>query len=567
MTRVAVLGGGVAGMTVAHELAERGFAVTLFERRKQRIGGKARTEWDRTGPIAPGNDPLPGEHGFRFFPGFYRHVPDTMRRIPFPGNAHGVFDNLVDCQLGLMAPMGQPSFRTLVKFPTSIADLRVLFAAPEDLARLGITADDMEFFLGKIWQILTSCQERRLEEYGRVSWWEFVDAASRSKAYQTFLAIGLTRNAVATRAEKASARTIGDIGIQLALNMSVPGECADRVLNGPTSTAWLEPWLAYLEKLGVDVQFETVVTAIQSDGKSVTGVTVSRGGEEQVVTADAYVSALPVEIIAPLLPEAMRAADPVLAGLTKLAADVEWMTGIQFYLAEDVPIVPGHVNCLESPWALTAISQRQFWPSFDFARHGDGKVQGVLSVDISDWTAAGLADGPAGGANAMNCTREVIAAEVWEQLRRCLNTSGALLPDKPYAWFLDKDIQPASVSPHKEVNLEPLLVNVVDSWELRPEAYTRIPNFFLAGDFVRTNTDFASMEGACEAGRRAVNAFLQGTSYTGAICQIWDLHEPVLLAPERLRDKQRYDKGLPWAPLSDLPREWLQDVEGWFRRG
>ena len=32
---------------------------------------------------------LPAEHGFRFFPGFYRHLPDTMRRIPSPGRRHG----------------------------------------------------------------------------------------------------------------------------------------------------------------------------------------------------------------------------------------------------------------------------------------------------------------------------------------------------------------------------------------------------------------------------------------------------------------------------------------------
>ena len=30
---VAVLGGGVAGLTAAHELAERGFAVTVYEAR------------------------------------------------------------------------------------------------------------------------------------------------------------------------------------------------------------------------------------------------------------------------------------------------------------------------------------------------------------------------------------------------------------------------------------------------------------------------------------------------------------------------------------------------------
>ena len=38
---------------------------------------------------------LPGEHGFRFFPGFYKHVIDTMRRIPsFDGRP--VAEHLVD---------------------------------------------------------------------------------------------------------------------------------------------------------------------------------------------------------------------------------------------------------------------------------------------------------------------------------------------------------------------------------------------------------------------------------------------------------------------------------------
>ena len=39
--RVAVFGGGPAGLTVAHELAERGFAVTVFE--PTAWGGKARS--------------------------------------------------------------------------------------------------------------------------------------------------------------------------------------------------------------------------------------------------------------------------------------------------------------------------------------------------------------------------------------------------------------------------------------------------------------------------------------------------------------------------------------------
>ena len=41
-TRVIVLGGGVAGMSAAHELIERGFEVVVLER-GQLAGGKARS--------------------------------------------------------------------------------------------------------------------------------------------------------------------------------------------------------------------------------------------------------------------------------------------------------------------------------------------------------------------------------------------------------------------------------------------------------------------------------------------------------------------------------------------
>jgi protoporphyrinogen oxidase len=79
---VAVFGAGVAGLTAAHELAGRGFSVTVYERKA--LGGKARSI-----PVPnSGAVPLPGEHGF------YRNVTDTMRRIPLPGNVNGVWDNL-----------------------------------------------------------------------------------------------------------------------------------------------------------------------------------------------------------------------------------------------------------------------------------------------------------------------------------------------------------------------------------------------------------------------------------------------------------------------------------------
>ena len=63
----------------------------------------------------------------------------------------------------------------------------------------------------------------------------------------------------------------------------------------------------------------------------------------------------------------MIAADPALAHLFTLDDITEWMNGIQIYLTEDVPIAHGHTIYVDSPWALTSISQAQFWKHVDLA--------------------------------------------------------------------------------------------------------------------------------------------------------------------------------------------------------
>jgi 15-cis-phytoene desaturase len=271
----------------------------------------------------------------------------------------------------------------------------------------------------------------------------------------------------------------------------------------------------------------------------VAAATVESATGRSRVTADFYIAALPVEVMATLVSDDLKKAAPSLANLEKLKT--RWMNGIQFYLAKDEPVVNGHVIYLDSPWALTSISQRQFWNKVDLSQYGDGTVRGIISVDVSDWEAPGEVFGKP----ARACTAEQIKEEVWTQLKHHLNQGGATLIDDAnlVGWFLDPDIQ--FPNPNTATNAEPLLINTAGSLQYRPEAQVELENLFLASDYVRTYTDIACMEAANEAARRAVNCLLLASGSTASPAQLWPLEEPAFLKPFQEIDRIRFGLHLP----------------------
>lgn len=537
--KVIILGGGIAGLSAAHELIERHFDVEIYERLPI-PGGKARS-FPVPGSGKDGRKDLPGEHGFRFFPRFYRHVTDTMSRIPY-GPSGTVADNLVDTTRFQLSRYGRHAVDLVARSARTISDVRVLL---DDLGRflggdLGLSHDDVAFFGSKVWQIATSCRERRNSDYEKIGWWDFIEAEHRSPAYQKLLGHGITRSLVAAKARTASTKTIGDIFVQLLFDIVAPGPSTDRVLNGPTNDVWIDPWRRYLESRGVTYHPSSKVTGVAFDGQRVRSASIDRSGSTIRVAGDYFIFAMPVEDVIDLITPEMVKADPALSSLFKLDDITEWMNGIQIYLKEDVPIAHGHSIYVDSPWALTSISQAQFWKHLSLSGYADGAVRGIISVDISEWSEPGL-----NGKAAKDCSAEEIKAEVWEQLKRSLNYGDVVVlrDEQVHSWSLDPDIQRHDGT---TANEEPLLVNLVDTWKLRPEAVTRIPNLFLASDYVRTFTDLATMEAANEAARRAVNGILDGAGSTANRCAVWQLHEPEIFAPWREFDFVRYAQGLPW---------------------
>jgi uncharacterized protein with NAD-binding domain and iron-sulfur cluster len=254
--KVVIVGGGVAGLTAAHELIERGFDVELFERRNY-YGGKAAS-------VRVGEQKLPGEHGFRFYPGWYRHLPDTMKRIPYRRkgrrkNAESVFDNLVTVEFDLLTWFDREPLNVLMHFPQNMGQAKELISMVSRMRTFGLAPGELAFFFRKLVEFAATSELRRNEVYDQISWWDFLEAGSKSTAYRDLI-IACTRNMVAAKADQASAYTIGMLAIRTMLDgLSM----VDRVLNGPTTETWIEPWREYLSGRGVCFRSDLELSSIQ----------------------------------------------------------------------------------------------------------------------------------------------------------------------------------------------------------------------------------------------------------------------------------------------------------------
>jgi hypothetical protein len=557
--QVAILGGGMGGLAAAHELVERGFSVTVVE--PKALGGKARSI-PVPGTGTGGRLDLPGEHGFRFFPGFYKNVPDSMRRIPVAGNPNGVFDNLVDASQELLTFNGNQQLWV----PPSFNADGVLEGATTLVTALGIAggvpANEIEYFVRKLLVFLTSADARRVGEWEYVGWYDFVNAAKFSPEYQRVFGTGLTKDLVAAKGKKASTRTVGlmaEAFVYASLGERDPVMrresgygAADRLLNAPTNEAWIEPWVEHLRSLGVRFLTGYRAGSLQMKGGRIVGAGLQHvapdrtgqrlAGDDPVMQADWFICAMPVERLVPLLDQQVLTADPSLASLSKLETD--WMNGIQYFLNRPPAVaVKGHVAFLESPWALTSIDQGLFWNRNIARQYGNGTVTDIYSVDISDFFTPGIVYGK----QAADCTPQQIANDTWAQMKAALNTPGktVLSDDMIVKWFLDPAIHYPGGQTQRAANSEPLLINTAGSLDDRPNSHTAIPNLFLAANYVRVNVDLATMEGANEAGRQAANALLAESGSNAAPATIGTLWQPAELDAVRKIDAQRYKAGQP----------------------
>jgi hypothetical protein len=263
-TRSAIIvGGGLAGMTVARELRLRGWRVTLLERSK-RLGGKAGSDI-KNGRLV--------EHGYHVFPQWYPNARAILARI-------GV--KLIDFDRYHFLLPGEYPKRVTVLGPSSFSAM---------------------------WHYIF---------HGLLPWYHnllyvysVVDMLSRPLSDKSLLdhvsQIGLIRGkwytseSVAEMGQenilKASAIQVYDLSAMTAKRIASywlrQASPFLSILPGDLQTVFINPQVRELEALGVDIRYDSEVCDIVMHEGTVAAVTLRDGSE---LSADVYALCTPFEV-------------------------------------------------------------------------------------------------------------------------------------------------------------------------------------------------------------------------------------------------------------------------------
>lgn len=534
---------------------------------------------------------VPAEHGFRFFPSFYRHLFDTMRRttIRNPRDSERtkatVFQNLVPCDgLGFARAGRAISFMIPRRAILSFEAVRQILR--EVLGELEYTSQDIARFSLRLFKYMTSSTARRQAEYEHISWGDFLGSELYSKVSREHIEYGPQMSA-ALRGSQSDARTQGNITVQLLMDQLKPDALADFTLSGPTSSTWFDHWYDFLAERRVKFSRGTLDGFEVKDGQV---VPVVRGCQ---VEGKNYILALSLPGIAAVADSFLRAAkqagipDDKLADFHRVktfAGDLDTdlqlacpkgplqhLSGIQYYFDQDVRFWRGHTQYLDSAWGLTSIAQHQFWAR---SRLPEDQYKSILSVDIGIFDRPYQPKDGRPAKTAWECTADEIAEYAWEQIYdhhdnafRKRYGEEVVFP-QPVAYALDETIEfLPDRNGAKKRNHSPFLVNQTSKYPTRPgrvmrengkskciSCYEVIPSgrepsgsYVLAGTYMQTFTRLTSMEAANESARHAVNALLQLWRIGGDRCDIWDPedHEIEDLQWFKDLDEELLRRGLP----------------------
>ncbi len=440
-----VVGGGLAGLTSAADLADAGFQVQVLEKRPV-VGGKV-SSWQEGDYTV--------ESGLHIFFGCYRELLTMMKRV-------GAYShiNWKDHTLHVARPGGKVA---KFHFPNIPAPFNGIVA---------FTGNDLLTWHEKFTNVRALIHPW-LTPLEKVSRWDDRTYAEWHRGYGIAEGV-LTKwwNPIALSmgflpAEEMSARPMTTVFHHFSRRAS-----ASRVgfLDGPPNERLHQPFIDYIEARGGIARRNSKVTELEvtwgDSSPSVTGVRLEDG---EVLHADAVVVAVPLHNARQLIPKVLR-----------------------------------HMAYFDNLWKLKSVPVMNVQVWFDrYVSRTDNlffTADAPFSVFADLAVTSPLYDRTGGSLVSMAVAP---AQELWqltddEIAQRCLDALHSLWPQTLRAHVVHTTVVKIPNSIYRELP---------GSDALRPTQKTPILNLALAGDY--TQQDYmASMEGAVRSGHKAAQALI-----------------------------------------------------------
>jgi isorenieratene synthase len=447
--RVAVVGAGIAGLTAAAALGERGFPVALFER-EEHLGGKMGA-W----PVTLGRRFKTGvEHGFHaFFRQYY-----NLRRFMEKTGSLGHLVPIADYQIA--TPQKRYSFRGVGTAPV----LNMLSMARHKIYRLGDMVKNRK--AAEMLAFLRYDAAGTFERYDETSFAQFAERIglpdSLRIVFNTFTRSFFAENHLMSMAEVIKSFHYYYLSNDLGLLYDF--------LDDDFDVSFLQPARWYLESQGVEVRLgEPVKKLERKDG----GFAVGRGRFDYLVLATDVRAARTLAESSPFIGEESRDTYRQLASLKpsqRYAVLRLWLDRRQ---KQDLPpfLSTDRVRVLDS---ITVYHEAEK-SSRKWAEETGGGIFELHSYAVPD---------------DITQDREIRDRLIAEMRR--------YLPELAEAKILHEHLQVRSDFTAFHTGL----------YRTRPRTATGVKNLLLAGDWVKLPVPAMLMEAACTSGLLAANEIL-----------------------------------------------------------
>lgn len=453
---VAIAGGGLAGLSCAKYLTDQGYTPIVLERRDV-IGGKVAAWKDADGDWY--------ETGLHIFFGAYPNMLQLFKELDIEDRLqwkeHTMIFNQPD----------SPGTYSRFDFPDLPAPINGVIAILRNNDML-TWAEKISFGIGLLPAILQG--QKYVEEMDKYSFREWLQKQNVPPRVEKEVFIAMSKALNFINPEEISATVL-----LTALNRFLQEKNGSKMafLDGSPTERLCQPIIDHITERGGEVRLNAPLKEIllNEDG-TVKGFLLRglNGAEDEILTADIYVSALPVDPLKPILPNAWKEM-PFFQQLNGL---------------EGVPVINVHIwfdrkltdidHLLFSRSPLLSVYADMSNTCREYANPDRSMLELVLAP-AADWIS--------------KSDEEIVAATISELEKLFPQHFGGDNPTKILKYHVVKT--PRSVykaTPGRQ--------------EYRPSQQTPISNFYLTGDYTMQRY-LASMEGAVLSGKLTAQAISQ----------------------------------------------------------